>query len=176
MKAIPNLITCGRILLSAALLFVPVFSLPFYIIYIAAGLTDMIDGPVARRTGAVSEFGSRLDTVADLVFVAVCLVRLLPRLDVPAWLWGWIGVIALIKATNLVSGFVMRKQFIALHTAMNKITGVLLFILPLTPPVLALTCSAPVVCAAATFAAVQEGHFIRTGKTEQEGKEPAKDE
>ena len=169
MKAIPNLITCVRILLSAALLFVPVFSLPFYIIYIAAGLTDMIDGPVARRTGAVSEFGSRLDTFADFVFLAVCLVRLLPRLDVPTWLWVWIGVIALIKATNLVSGLVMRKQFVALHTVMNKITGALLFVLPLTMPVLALTYSTPVVCATATFAAVQEGHFIRTGKTEQEG-------
>ena len=176
MKTIPNLISCGRILLSIALLFVPVFSLPFYLIYVAAGLTDMIDGPVARKTDTVSEFGSRLDTVADLVFVAVCLVRLLPRLDVPTWLWIWIAVIALIKATNLISGFVMRKQFVALHTVMNKITGILLFVLPLTLPILALRYSAPVVCAAATFAAVQEGHFIRTGKTEQKEKEPAKDE
>ena len=46
---------------------------------------------------------------------------------------------------------------------------------PLTLPVLALTYSAPVVCAAATFAAVQEGHFIRTGKMKQEEKESAKE-
>ena len=47
---------------------------------------------------------------------------------------------------------------------MNKVTGILLFILPLTLPVVELKYSAPLVCALATFAAIQEGHYIRTGK------------
>ncbi len=46
--------------------------------YIIAGIADMADGAVARRTGTVSEFGSRLDTAADTVFAAVCLIKLLP--------------------------------------------------------------------------------------------------
>jgi len=45
---------------------------------------------------------------------------------------------------------------------MNKATGALLFLMPLTIPTVGLKCSAVVVCAAATFAAIQEGHFIRT--------------
>jgi CDP-diacylglycerol--glycerol-3-phosphate 3-phosphatidyltransferase len=45
---------------------------------------------------------------------------------------------------------------------MNKATGALLFLMPLTIPTVGLKYSAVVVCAAATFAAIQEGHFIRT--------------
>ena len=129
-----------------------------------AGITDMTDGAMARKTNTTSELGAKLDTAADFVFVAVCLWKLLPILSVPLWLWLWIGGIALIKAINLLSGFIVQKRFVAMHTVMNKVTGILLFILPLTLPVLALKYSVPLVCAAATFAAIQEGHFIRTGK------------
>ena len=37
----------------------------FYILYLFCGLTDMIDGAIVRKTGAVSKFGARLDTIAD---------------------------------------------------------------------------------------------------------------
>ena len=59
-KRIADLITAVRILCSAALLFCPAFSLSFYILYLAAGLSDMIDGSVARNTGTASEFGAKL--------------------------------------------------------------------------------------------------------------------
>jgi CDP-diacylglycerol--glycerol-3-phosphate 3-phosphatidyltransferase len=163
-KRIADLITAVRILCSAALLFCPAFSLSFYILYLAAGLSDMIDGSVARNTGTASEFGAKLDTAADFVFVAVCLWKLLPGLAVPLWLWIWIALIALIKMVNIISGYVIRKKYVAIHTVMNKVTGILLFILPLTLSVAELKYSAPLVCMAATFAAIQEGHFIRTGR------------
>ena len=161
-----NLITGIRILADAALLLCQPLSPAFYVLYIAAGISDMIDGPVARRTHTVSDFGARLDTAADFVLVAACLIKLLPVLDVPVWLYVWIGVIALIKAVNFVSGYVMQKRFVALHTPMNKATGVLLFLLPLTLSCIELKYSAVPVCAVATFAALQEGHFIRTGRRE----------
>ena len=125
----------------------------------------MIDGTVARKTNTVSAFGAKLDTIADVIFVAVCLVKLLPVLLIPVWLWIWIAVIALIKVINIISGAIMVKRMIALHTVMNKITGALCFILPFTLSFIDLTYSAIVVCAAATFAAIQEWHFIRTGKS-----------
>lgn len=161
---IANLITGTRILCSVALLFCPAFSLSFFVLYLAAGFTDMIDGPVARKAGTVGEFGAKLDTAADFVFVAVCLWKLLPSLAVPLWLWIWIVLIALIKMVNIISGYVIQKKYVALHTVMNKVTGVLLFLLPLTLPVVALKYSAPLVCMVATFSAIQEGHFIRTGR------------
>ncbi len=157
-----NTITFFRIAASIVLLFCPVFSPAFYVLYIAAGLSDMLDGFVARKTDTVSKLGASLDTLADFVFVAVCLIKLLPLLSLPAWLYGWIGIIALIKVVNIFSGFAVQKRFVAVHSVMNKATGALLFLLPLTVPAVSPKNSAIVVCAAATFAAIQEGHFIRT--------------
>ncbi|MDO4804084.1 MAG: CDP-alcohol phosphatidyltransferase family protein [Lachnospiraceae bacterium] len=158
-----NIITGIRIVCSIALLFFPVFSPPFCALYITAGISDMVDGTVARKTGTVSEFGSKLDTAADFVLAVVCLLKLIPVLDIPVWLIIWIIVIALIKVINIVSGYVTRKEFVAAHTVMNKVTGVALFILPLTLPIIDLKYSGMLVCALAAFAAIQEGHLIRRG-------------
>ena len=158
-----NIITCIRIICSIVLLFCPVFSPAFYALYITAGVSDMADGAVARKTGAVSEFGSKFDTAADFVLVAVCLIRMIPVIHVPAWLIVWIVVIAVIKAINLISGYSLQKKTAVLHTVMNKVTGILLFVLPLTLTAVDLKYSGAIVCAVATFAAIQEGHLIRTG-------------
>ena len=159
-----NTITFFRMAAGIVLLLCPVFSPAFYVFYIAAGLSDMLDGFVARKTNTVSKLGARLDTMADFVFVVVCLIKLLPILSIPAWLYAWIGIIALIKVVNIISGFVVQKRFVPVHSVMNKVAGALLFLLPLTIPAVPLKYSAIVVCAVATFAAIQEGHFIRTGR------------
>ena len=123
----------------------------------------MMDGAVARKTKTCSEFGARFDTVADFVFVVVCLIKLLPTLDIPVWLYIWTAVIVLIKVSNIVSGYVMRKRFVAVHSVMNKVTGILLFILPLTLRAFDIKYTGAVVCTVAAIAAVQEGHYVRTG-------------
>ena len=154
-----NTITLFRIAAGIVLLLCPVFSPAFYVLYIAAGLSDMLDGFVARKTDTVSELGARLDTMADFVLVVVCLIKL-----IPAWLYGWIGIIAFIKVANIISGFTAQKKLVTVHSVMNKATGALLFLMPLTIPAVPLKYSAIVVCAVATFAAIQEGQFIRTGR------------
>ena len=159
-----NIITIIRILCSFALLFFPAFSVAFYALYITAGLSDIVDGWVARKTNTVSNYGSKLDTIADVVFVTVCLLKLLPVMDIPLWLYVWIGIIAFIKIINIASGFVVQKRFVAVHNVMNKVTGVLLFLFPLTFSFIDLRYSEIVVCLIATFAAIQEGHLIRTKK------------
>ena len=127
----------------------------------------MIDGTVARKTGSVSEFGSTLDSIADFVFIAVCLIKLLPVLTISAWLWIWVSVIAVIKVINAISGYIVQKKLVVKHTILNKITGAMLFILPLTLSAVDLKYSGSIVCAIASFAAVQEGHLIRTGSHKQ---------
>ena len=164
MKHIANIITGSRIVFSIALLFFPPLSSAFYVLYAAAGLTDMIDGTVVRKTNTVSDFGAKLDAIADFIFVAVCLIKLLPILDIPVWLWVWNAVIALIKIINIISVVIKYKRMIAVHSVMNKVTGALLFCLPLTLSFIELKYSAIIVCAVATFAAMQEGHYIRTGR------------
>ena len=158
-----NIITGIRIICSIALVFFPAFSPAFYTLYIVAGISDILDGTVARKTGTISEFGSKLDTVADFVLILCCLIKLLPVLHVATWLIIWNIVIAVIKAINLVSGYVLRRDIVALHTVMNRVTGILLFALPLTLSFIHLNYSGAIVCAVATFAAIQEGHLIRTG-------------
>ena len=160
-----NTITGIRIVLSVALLFCPALSPTFNALYIAAGFSDMIDGAVARKTGTVSELGSRLDTIADIIFTVVCLIKLFPVLDVPAWLYIWISVIAIIKLINIAIGYIRQKRFVAVHSVINKVTGGLLFIFPLTLAFIDLKYSAAVVCAVATIAAVYEGYLIRAGRT-----------
>ena len=159
-KHIANILTGCRILGSILLLFFPAFSVAFYIIYILCGFSDMIDGAIARKTNSISRFGSQLDTIADLVFVVVSLFRLLPAIHIPCWLWIWGGVIAIIKISNIVWGYVSKKHFIPLHTIMNKATGLLLFILPLTISFVELKYTAIVVCSVATLSAIQEGVYV----------------
>ena len=89
--------------------------------------------------------------------------RLIPAVHVPVPLIIWIIVIAVIKAINLISGYVMRKEIVVLHTVMNKVTGVMLFVLPLTLTFIDLKISGTIVSMVATFATIQEGHLIRTG-------------
>lgn len=160
-----NIITGIRIVLSVALLFFPALSPAFFALYITAGITDMIDGAAARKTGTVSAFGARLDTIADIVFTAACLFKLLPVLHVPVWLYVWIAVIASVKAANIAAGYFRQKAFPSVHSVFNKVTGGLLFVFPLTLAWIHFKYSAAVVCAVATIAAVHEGYLIQAGRT-----------
>ena len=162
-RNVANILTIFRILGSILLLFFPVFSEAFYSIYLCCGFSDMIDGTIARKTNSASEFGAKMDTVADLVFVAVSLIKVLSTIHIPGWLWIWVSAIAIIKIGNITWGYVSKKQFISLHTIMNKVTGLLLFLLPLTLSFVKLKYSSLVVCSIATFSAIQEAVYIATG-------------
>ena len=161
-KHIANILTGCRILGSILLLFFPAVSLAFYVVYLFCGFSDMIDGTIARKTNSTSKFGSQLDTIADFVFVVVTLFKLLPVIYIPGWLWIWGGVIAFVKVSNVIWGYVSKKQFISLHTIMNKVTGLLLFLLPLTISFVELKYIAIAVCSIATISAIQEGFYVIT--------------
>ena len=163
-KQIANIITISRILSSIYLLFCPVFSICFYSIYIFCGITDMADGMIARKTESVSELGARLDTAADGVFAAVCFAKILPFMQLPAWLWTWIAIIALIKIGNIIRGWIVNKKLVSIHSILNKVTGFLLFLYPLSFGFIAPVYSSAVVCFIATLSALDEGYHIRRGK------------
>lgn len=116
----------------------------------------MVDGFVARRTNSESRFGERIDSLADIVFVAVCLCKLLPVIDLPVWICVWAAVIALIKVVSVVIGFVLAHSFVALHTMMNKITGFTLFLIPFLVGIKGINIVAASVCMLASLAAIQE--------------------
>ncbi|MBE6687511.1 MAG: CDP-alcohol phosphatidyltransferase family protein [Ruminococcaceae bacterium] len=159
-----NIITVSRIILSLPLLFIALSSPWFYILYIFCGLTDMFDGMIARKTGTVSNFGAKLDTASDFVFMLVCFIRILPLLHIPVWLWVWIILIAVTKICNMAFVSICKKRFISNHSVLNKITGFALFLLPLTLTFAESAYSVSIISVLATVAAMQEAYFIAKGK------------
>lgn len=155
-----NGITFFRILCSLALLFCMPLSLPFFVFYTVAGLSDILDGRIARKTNTATKFGAKLDTLADIVFTAVVLIKLLPILELPAWMIVWVGVIALIKLVSIVIGFVRHHTLTAVHSVINKVAGVLVFILPFTIQIINIRYTAGLVCVVATVAAIMESRSI----------------
>ena len=163
-KYIANIITGSRIVFSLPLLFIPLSSACFYVFYLFCGLTDMIDGAIARKMETVSKFGARLDTASDFVFMIVCLVKILPLIHIPVWLWVWIIVVALIKIFNITLVFIQTKKLISIHSVLNKITGFALFLLPPTLTFVETTFSVATICVLATIAVMQEVYFIAKGQ------------
>ena len=159
-KQIANLFTGSRLFCSFLLLFCPVFSVAFSALYLFCGFTDIVDGTIARKTSAASEFGAKLDTAADIAFLTAALVKILPAVSLPEWIWIWIVLIGLIKICSIAAGMVSGKKEILPHTVMNKVSGLVLFLLPMTLPYSVFHDCSIIVCVIATFAALQERYLL----------------
>lgn len=162
MRQLPNTLSALRLLGAIVLLFCDVKGIAFWSVYLFCGISDMLDGFLARKLNAATPFGAVLDSVADLCFVVCCCCKLIPVLEFPLWMWIWCGMIAIIKLMNQAFALVLFKRCIFLHSTANKATGLLLFVgIPLA---LFIESIIPFIIVAiiATFAAIQEGHLIRT--------------
>ncbi len=185
MKHIPNFLSASRITLCLPLLLVQAMTVPFWVLYVIAGTTDMLDGFLARQLGVESNFGARLDSLADFVFVLTVGYKLYPWLKLPAVLWMMIGLIALVKTVNAISSCVVRHKIECLeqreppnlfgwlsrdrqrhsqflHTKANKLTGFLLFIGMMNIGQSYFIAVAWMIACFALFAAIQEGLLIRS--------------
>lgn len=85
-------------------------------------------------------------------------------MQLPTWLWTWIVIIAIIKIGNVVWGLISIKKLVSTHTILNKVTGFLLFLLPLTLSFIEPIYSSAVVCFIATLSAINEVCYTRIGK------------
>ena len=164
-----NILSASRILFASLILFTPAFSALFFVFYLLGAATDMIDGTVARLLHQESDFGAKLDTAADFSFVAAVSIKIVPRIHIPVWLWLWIAFIFLLKIIALISVYVLHHRLLSEHTIMNKVTGALLFLLPIMMglklfPRQALAVACILTCSVATFAAIQEGYYVIIGK------------
>jgi CDP-diacylglycerol--glycerol-3-phosphate 3-phosphatidyltransferase len=162
MTHIPNILSASRIALCLPLLLVDAMTLPFWVLYLIAGLTDILDGFLARQWGVESKFGARLDSLADFVFVLAVGYKLFPWLKPPATLWMMIGLIALVKASNAFSVYLVKQRIEFLHTKANKLTGFLLFIGMMAIGQSYFVPVAWKISCIAIFAAMQEGYNIRS--------------
>lgn len=129
---IPNCITLLRMMGTVWLLHVPPLSAVFFVVYTLTGFTDALDGWAARKLGTASELGARLDSVADLLFYAVMLIRLCPvlRSIVPIELWYAVGGVLLLRLLSYAVVWVKYRLFASVHTYLNKLTGTAVFMVP----------------------------------------------
>ena len=163
----PNILTGCRVVCGLLLLFFPAYSTAFYVLCAIGGGSDILDGAIARKFKLATPMGAKLDTIADWVFLCAVLIKVVKAMGILGWLMVWAGIIALIKLINLASGWILYRRFVPEHTKMNKATGVLVFATLFCAGILpwqGASILAALTCALATFAAIQEGHYIRTGK------------
>ena len=110
----------------------PFFSFKFLVVYTLTGLMDALDGWLARRSGTASDFGAKLDSIADLLFYGIVLFRLAPVLwqTLPTAIWYAAAVILLARLAAYTAAAIKFHHFASLHTWLNKLTGAALFLLP----------------------------------------------
>ncbi|WP_313630447.1 CDP-alcohol phosphatidyltransferase family protein [Enterococcus devriesei] len=125
----PNIITFLRIIISFLLPFVTIRY--FFPLYFLAGITDVLDGWLARKLNWTSQLGTFLDSVADLVFFSAVVLRIILTINLPTFIWWGVGLVASIRGLSYFIGYLRFRQFASLHTYLNKITGLLIFLTPL---------------------------------------------
>ncbi len=155
---LPCMITSIRILATVFMLFTKPFSGVFYLVYTLSGITDIADGYVARKTKQVSEFGARLDSIADIIFYSVMVFKLFSVLwsKVPCAVWSVAFAALVVRIASYILAAFKYKRFASLHTYMNKFTGFLFFLIPYT-----ITCSffdafCVLTCCVGTIATAEE--------------------
>lgn len=132
MKHLPNLITLSRIASALALLPTQAFSSVFFALYTYCGVSDILDGILARRLHCSDERGASFDSIADIVFYAVTVFKIFPALcDVlTPLIWCSIAAAAMLRLISYAVAAVKYRRFAALHTYTNKLTGILIFSVP----------------------------------------------
>ena len=153
---IANGITVSRILFSLAMILFPPSSVPFSVLYLLCGVTDVLDGFIARKLHTESEKGAMLDSIADLFFALSYAVKILPVLNFPIWIWIWTAIIAAVKITGILITSKKIHKLSVEHSFENKLTGLFLYLLPLSVCVADVKYTATLVCAVATETVIIE--------------------
>lgn len=156
MKSAANFITASRIGFAAAMLLFAPFSAAFWVCYLCAGLSDLLDGPVARALKQQSSFGARLDSAADFVFACAIVTVMAICVSIPVWLWVCAALIALLRFFGYAIGYCKFRTFSALHTYANKAAGTLLFASPLIFAALGIQIGGALLCGVAAASAAEE--------------------
>lgn len=163
-KNVANIITSTRIISTIIMIFMPVFSMGFFVSYTYAGVSDFADGLVARKFKLTSDFGAKLDSVADLLFYISMMIKILPFLiqHLPSYVMITIYTSAAFRMVPYAYAWFTRRKFISNHTYLNKVTGFMLFIIPYLFPFVVRT-SFPVLYAfvACTVAIIAGGYDIK---------------
>lgn len=164
-KYLPNYITASRFLLAFVLLFLKPFSISFYIIYLICGVTDILDGYLARKMHVSSKLGQVLDSIADATLIGVLLFVLFPVLELSFWMFVWMIAITILRFISLFIGFIRFQAFAWIHTYANKLSGFILFCFPFLYMHCGIFVTIVLICTIATLSAIEECIINITAKT-----------
>ena len=160
MKALVMSITVSRILGAFSLLLITPMSLLFYTIYILCILSDIADGHIARKTKTTSDFGAFMDSIADLILIAILLFIFIPVIftdpSFGIWIFYLIGLVIAIRLLALAIGFAKYRTLTLLHTYSNKAAGLVMACFPIFYGFLGLQVGFLIVFAAAFLSAFEE--------------------
>jgi CDP-diacylglycerol--glycerol-3-phosphate 3-phosphatidyltransferase len=132
-RYIPNILSMLRIILSLVLIIIMPFQIAFVIVYITIGITDVLDGLIARRFGYESDLGAKLDSGADFIFYCILglvLLKLFSSILGIEHIAALI-VIIFIRLMNMLLSKLKYKKVVFVHTIANKISGAAVFLMPL---------------------------------------------
>jgi len=167
MKKPVNLITISRVIMAISLLFIEPMTAFFYVIYALCIVSDIADGPIARKTKTASNLGALFDSIADLIFIAIVLIIFLPHPGFPLKLWMLYGV-GLVIVTRLIAfaiGFKKYRTLTLLHTYSNKAAGLIMACFPLYFELWDINVMFIIVFAAAYLSALEE--FVITIRSKE---------
>lgn len=131
-RDIPNLISTLRLLLvpPVVLLLLTDRYLAALILFFIAGLSDGVDGFLAKRYGWVSELGGFLDPLADKLLLVATVLALTAKGLIPLWLAAIIVLRDIIIISGALSYLFIIGRFHAAPTLASKLnTGVLIVLL-----------------------------------------------
>lgn len=132
MKHLPNVITLSRIVSALALMPIRAFSQAFFVVYTYCGVSDALDGFLARKLNSANENGARLDSIADIVFYAVTAFKIMPVIcsKFTPLIWCIIAAAVMIRIISYAAAAIKYRRFASLHTYLNKLTGFFVFTVP----------------------------------------------
>ena len=156
LTGIANYISITRIFFSITLLFIRPLSMLFLLLYILCGITDIIDGYIARKTHTESRLGSKIDSIADLIMIIVLMFVLFPFFHLNHSIIMWVVIIGVIKVISIIIVFIKYRTFEIIHTYGNKIVGFVLFMYPISLYFIQSNISLYIICIIASLAAFEE--------------------
>jgi len=145
---IPNWLTVGRLLATPLIVVLLHDPAPWMftvavVVFIVAAITDLLDGYIARRWGAVSEFGALIDPLADKLLVMTALVMLVAQRDFStgeSWVPAWMVVVILareiwitgLRGIAATQGLILAADTLGKWKSLFQMVAIPLLLLPET--------------------------------------------
>lgn len=157
-----NIITYTRIISTLFVIGSTPFSKVFFISYTYAGVSDVLDGLIARKTNTTSDFGAKMDSMADLLFYVSMMLKIFPSLLEKLPLYDWVLIYSTLAVRIIMYAYVgiTRHDFMSNHTYLNKLTGFGIFFVPYMIVTKFFVAYATCVCSIAVVAALYEIFLI----------------